>query len=192
MAARTLASITIAEIKAFHGYDESGKDTQLTAMLNLAIDFIKNYCGHDFQSAARTAENILVEGEQQEIFLKYWPVASITSLSEDGDALVENTDYYCDKDTGRLVKWQDLEDINKEMISGNWSTTPNAILCTYTGGHALTYDVEQVFYELVGIWAGLKTKTYVDGEGTQQSVTLKTVPPELYAILDRHRYPQRV
>lgn len=183
-----LDAVTAASIRTYFDKD-STYDTIITQKMLGIKQYIKTYCRHDFLSTTRTAEKPMIKEYEKEFYLKYYPISSITSLTEDGTALTENTDYRVDYDTGKVEKISNIDSIANPDRNrlGYWTTEVNAISVTYVGGHALTDDVIMIYKELVGILAGLNTRTFVDNEGVQQTATLKNLPPWMNAILDSHR-----
>lgn len=192
MSTDTLNEITTNEVKAYHGVASSDteKDAQIDVIRPLVADFIEQYCRHDFQSIARANEKPVVEARMNSFYLKYRPVASIATLVEDGETLTEDTDFFVDKDIGRVEKIRDKLIFTRRGEFGYWSTGPNAIVVNYVGGEALStaQDIVMVFYEWVGILAYLKTKTFITNEGIEGVVTLTSLPPHLIAILERHKW----
>ena len=86
---------------------------------------IKRYVGYDVEQATYT--EIFDGNEQQDIFLRHVPVASITTVTEDGNTLTQgNEDDYVYYDNGRLrrivVRWSGIK--------------PKNISVTYVGGYA--------------------------------------------------------
>ena len=187
-----LADITVASVEAYLGI-AAGTSTNalITAHLLGATSFVEEYCRHDFQSIARVNEKPCILEGQSDFFLLNYPVASIASLVEDDDTLVEDTDFYVDKETGRVEKISaTFPDFNRDEPV-YWSIDRNGIVVNYTGGEALTDDVIMVVKELAGIWAGLKKRTYTDNEGVERTSTLNSLPKEFYDILNRHRHKTR-
>jgi hypothetical protein len=174
-----LSDITLANVKIYFGLPaaaDAAKDAKINMMILQAIAWVKSYCRHDFQSAARTSEDVdSITKESTKMFLKYRPVASVTAIREDGVAL-DADDYCVNKDAGYVER----------LDGGVWDDTLGTYSVDYTGGQALTEDVSQVIYEIIGIFAGLKVRTYVTGEGVETAVTVTSVPEELKEVLNRH------
>ncbi len=86
---------------------------------------IKRYVGYDIEQATYT--ETFDGNEQQDIFLRHVPVASITTVTEDGNTLTQgNEDDYVYYDNGRLrrivVRWSGIK--------------PKNISVTYVGGYS--------------------------------------------------------
>lgn len=188
MSTDKLDNITTAEVKAYFGITNTDKDSIIDVVRPLVVDKIKEYCRHDFESKARTNEKPVIKIRQKNFYSVYLPVdASDITVVEDGTTLTEDSDYFVDLRTGRFERIRNQDDIFAEQGGAYWTTKHNAIVISYTGGEALTQDVVLVFYEMVGIYAQLKTKTYVDNEGIEAAVTLTALPDNLIKVLDNHR-----
>lgn len=189
----TLATITKVEVKAYFDLvDKTDYDTLIDAHLPGVRAFVQQYCRHDFLSIARANEKPYVKQFDTEFYLKYYPIASVSSLTELGNALVEGTDFYVDLDTGRVERISSNNIGNSDRDAfGCWSATRDAIVVNYTGGHALTDDVTMAVKEMVGINCGLKKRTYTDNENIERVATLSSYPAHIMAILDRHKYRGR-
>ena len=86
---------------------------------------IKRFLGYDVETATHT--EVFDGNEQQDLFLRHIPIASITSVTEDGNTLTQgNEDDYVFYDNGRLrrivVRWSGIK--------------PKNITVTYVGGYA--------------------------------------------------------
>tara|TARA_Y100000592_G_C5366964_1_gene266537 strand:- start:46 stop:690 length:645 start_codon:yes stop_codon:yes gene_type:complete len=85
---------------------------------------IKRFLGYDVEQATHT--ETFDGNEQQDLFLRHIPIASITSVVEDGNTLVSgNEKDYVHYDNGRLrrivVRWSGIK--------------PKNIVVTYVGGY---------------------------------------------------------
>jgi hypothetical protein len=194
MATTSLNAISTAEVKAYHGYTGTDKDSIIDVIRPLVADFIESYCRHDFLQQARTNEKPVIPQFRNAFYLKYYPIdlGQTFTLTEDGQTLTRNTDYFVDADTGRVEKIKDLDNIFQSAdYVGYWSTTRDGVVVTaYTGGVDLAnaQDVVMVFYEIVGIRAGIKKRTFTNNEGVENVVFLNSAPKELLKILDRYKH----
>lgn len=170
--------ITTAKVKEYYNIPsaDTSRDTYIGVMLQKAIDEVCSYCKHDFESKARTSEDVIVESESNKAFLQYRPVASVESVVEDGETLISGTDYYTHKSIGMI-----------ERLNGEWNSISGKLVVSYTGGYTLNQDVVQIVMELIGIYAGLKTRTYVTNEGVENTVTVTSIPSDLLKRLDLYR-----
>ena len=94
---------------------------------------IKRYLGYDIEQATFT--ETFDGNEQKDIFLRHVPIASITSVTEDGSTLTEgNTKDYVYYDNGRLSR-----------IAIRWSgIKPKNVVVTYVGGYASSDIPDQI------------------------------------------------
>ena len=190
MAINKLSDIVKADVKTYFGIPSTdvSKDGKIDLVIPLTNSMIMDFCRHDFESKARVSERPIVEENSLELYVKYRPVVSVASLTEDGVALIENSDFYVDKDFGRIRKLKDSSSIFNSGYFGYWNSGPGKIVISYTGGEALSPDVQLVAFELIGIWAGLKVKTYATNEGVEGAVNLTDIPDSLKEVLLRHQH----
>lgn len=96
---------------------------------------IKRFLGYDVEQATYT--EVFDGNEQQDLFLRHIPIASITSVTEDGNTLVSgNEKDYVHYDNGRLRR-----------ITIRWSgIKPKNVSVTYVGGYAAA-DIPTVIKE---------------------------------------------
>lgn len=175
----TLDAVTAANVTLYLGLaSDVTRDAKITELLPIFVSQVKSYCRHDFESKSRVSEYPVIDKSTNVFFTKFRPVTSISSLSENGIALMENTDYWVNNDTGAV-----------KNLRGLWTVDPKKIVISYTGGIALNtvYEVLQPLYEIVGIALGLKTRTYITGEGVEGAVSINSLPEAMLTILDRHQ-----
>jgi len=94
---------------------------------------IKRYLGHDVEQATYT--ETFDGNEQQDLFLRHVPIASITSVTEDGNTLTQgNESDYVYYDNGRMrrivIRWSGIK--------------PKNIVVTYVGGYEAADIPEQI------------------------------------------------
>jgi len=188
MAIAKLSDITFTDVKNYYNIPstDTSHDSQLTIIIAMAIDIVKEYCNNDFEIKARVDRPSIVP-LRYSFMLNYYPVASIESLTEENITLIEDSDFYVHKEYGKVDKKTASSSILTESSGGCWSTDSNAIEVNYTAGEALTQDVVMVIYEIVGIRAGIKKRTYTDNEGVEATVVLNSIPEKLLNILNKHK-----
>lgn len=182
--------IVKADVKAYFGVatSDTSKDAQIDLLLPIVTARIREYCRHDFEVVTVTNEEPKVMENADTFFVTKRPVVTLTSITENGIALVEGTDFVLYKDEGRFVRCSSyMNNIFSRPYGGVWDSTQGAVIVSYTGGEALTFDVVQVFYEMVGIYCGLRTRAYITNAGIENVVQLNDVPKEFYAILELHK-----
>ena len=188
----TLDDITITMVKNYFNYtDRDGptRDAQLTAILPSVRDLITTYCRNDFKVISRTYTPF-IEPVTDVFYVPMYPITTITSLVENGNTLVQNTDWRVTKEIGRFQRLSQPRDFYYDRIYNYglyWSTQPDGITVTYTAGTQLPGDVVIVFYELAGIYTMINQKIYTDINGNAQAIRYDAIPNELKAILDRYR-----
>jgi hypothetical protein len=100
-------------------------DSTVTALIADAQALIEAEVGRTLESASR-AETF--DGGPVALFLKYFPVTAITSVSEDGDVLTSAD--YAFKENGRLIR------TGTTGYQTYWRTyKPQSIDVVYTGGY---------------------------------------------------------
>lgn len=163
---------TLAKVKEFLGITDILKDAKLTSLISRVTAIINSYTSRFFDQQTITNEILEVtEDEIKLIFPKNYPIISVTSITEDDVALVENTDFYV---YSTFIK-----------RNGYWLKKPKAIKITYVAGYVtVPADIEQVEIEMVGILAGEKIKTFTTNEGVEQTVLITSMPTYLKEILD--------
>jgi len=115
-------------------------DVDSTLQTHLANTFIpyvdaaiKRFLGYDVEQATYT--ETFDGNEQQDLFLRHIPVASITSVVEDGNTLTSgNTKDYVHYDNGKLrrivIRWSGIK--------------PKNVVVTYVGGYSSSDIPDQI------------------------------------------------
>jgi hypothetical protein len=122
-----MALCSYSDVETFLNIDlDSSLQSQLTNTFIPYVDAaIKRFLGYDVEQATYT--ETFDGNEQTDIFLRHVPIASITSVTEDGNTLVQgNEKDYVYYDNGRLrrivVRWSGIK--------------PKNITVVYVGGYA--------------------------------------------------------
>lgn len=128
---------TLARAKIELGLEQSdvSKNAYISAAITEVSAAIANYCNRVFP-VERISDtfyllsddaNFNTDSAISPLELSRWPVVAILSLTEDGTALVENTDYLVDYDAGQIFR------LNTTLRSLRpWSCAP--IIVTYDAG----------------------------------------------------------
>jgi len=121
--------VTLYEAKIALGVSTSTDET-LNDLIELVIDWssaeVAAVCNRSFAKETVTEVFRGVENSNR-IFLSRYPVTNIESIDEDGgDALVEDTDYELDSNSGTLVR-----------LDAAWL---GPVTITYTGGYDLPFE----------------------------------------------------
>lgn len=138
------ALTTLADTKAIAGI--ASTDTTSDALLELLINntslSIAGYCSRIFKRGSFT-EFIPASGRQA-LILQQWPIASISSIADDGMPLTLNTDYRLDAQDmaqGQIYRENGWE--SKWLVSGLTSdarASSRIITVTYIAGYYLPGD----------------------------------------------------
>ena len=121
-----MALCSVSDVEQFLQIDlNSTVESSVTNTFIPYVDAaIQRYLGHDVEQATYT--ETFDGNEQQDLFLRHVPVASITSITEDGNTLTEgNESDYVYYENGRLrrivIRWSGIK--------------PKNIVVTYVGGY---------------------------------------------------------
>lgn len=130
-----MALCSYTDVETFLEIDvDSTLQTHLTNTFIPYVDAaIKRFLGYDVEQATYT--ETFDGNEQQDLFLRHIPVASITSVVEDGNTLTAgNTKDYVHYDNGKLrrivIRWSGIK--------------PKNVVVTYVGGYASSDIPDQI------------------------------------------------
>lgn len=111
----------------------SEPDAVITALIADAQALIETEIGRTVESASRTET---FDGGRWSLFLKWWPVTAVTSVTEDGTLLTVTTEYLW-YERGKLIRT--AGGYQKAWSNGK----PQSIAVVYTGGYLTgTHDME--------------------------------------------------
>lgn len=122
------ALITLEDLKTYLEKSDDNHDPILEMIINSVSSFFDKYV--DFQLKQKTYTDLYLDGNgQEELWLSFYPVASITSLKENDIALTEGTDedYIQYLEEGLLVRigvWLKGRKKIKISCSGGFATIP--------------------------------------------------------------------
>jgi len=142
-----------------------GATTLLTNLISRVTTMIEDYIGRKIEATEETTIKIHdgrycdIRGNQLFLNNIYYDIVSITSITEDGTTLVEETDYI-------------LTDPNIiERIDGFWSNT-DQLNIVIVGKFGFVQDadtpnqsIKQILIEAVSAMSGMWSKILSDGEG---------------------------
>jgi len=169
------ALTTIAKAKSFCLADASvvTEDTLWEDLVDSATKIIESICNRQFKYLSGGAQATITEyfsGEgKNKLFLKYYPVTSITKIYDDPDR-----EYGADTeiDSDEYALWAD-EGIVEFDGAGTIGSGVKNIKVTYKGGYTTTpFDLELVCWELVAILykmrdrIGVASKSFSDGSAS--------------------------
>jgi hypothetical protein len=146
MQSQTIATVTSAAssydlttldvIKDELGITDNASNAKLQRYLTSASSAIAQFCNRVFPAetlqeqfwATRDRWPRLIRGGIPNIQLSRWPVVSVTSVTENGVAMVEATDFKTDKVNGQLIR------IDADGFPRPWPAFP--IVVVYVGGYS--------------------------------------------------------
>lgn len=130
-----MALCSYTDVETFLEIDvDSTLQTHLTNTFIPYVDAaIKRFLGYDVEQATYT--ETFDGNEQQDLFLRHIPVASITSVVEDGNTLTSgNTKDYVHYENGKLrrivIRWSGIK--------------PKNVVVTYVGGYSSSDIPDQI------------------------------------------------
>lgn len=146
MALISQALTTLSDAKAIAGISGSTDDALLELLINSASISISGFCDRQFGRQDYT-EYIPASGRQA-LLLRQWPIAAVSSVSDNGVALVLNTDYRLDaQDKARGQLYRENGWSGKYMVRGmtdDPAASARIISVTYTAGYYLPGQVGYV------------------------------------------------
>ena len=119
--------ITLAQFKAYAAISttDAARDAAIEAIIDAVSSFFCSFLGREIALTTYTNEYMDGNGEP-DLLLPYYPVKTISSITEDDAALTEGltADYLLYAKEGRLHR-----------MGGNWLNLPKAIKLTYSAGY---------------------------------------------------------
>lgn len=194
-----LVMLTIVKEELGISSGDATHDTQLNRYIAAASAVAAQYCNRAFQQQTVIdtfdigIARFQAQGEQSLQF-SAWPTISVASLTENAIALVKDTDYRIDADTGIAYR---LSTTSGHDTS--WRTTP--VVATYDGNYAaIPLDVQDAITRLVrGRWyakgrdplarsesiPGVRDVAFWVPTGSDAG----NLPPDVVDLLDNYRVP---
>jgi hypothetical protein len=108
-------------------------DTTVAALIADAQALIESEIGRTVESAARTET---FDGGRIAVYLRFWPVTAVASVTEDGTALTAGTEYMF-YESGKLIR------VGSNGYQVPFKTSKKqSIVVSYTGGFLPGHDAE--------------------------------------------------
>ncbi len=147
-----MALSTVPDLEKYIQVDiTDDNDAAVLLLIDFADSVIKSYCDRTFEVAASVVETLDGLGDEV-LFLSEWPVTALNSLTESGDVLVLDTDYFFYPD-GRLFRGA------PEAVDRlRWSRARKNVVVDYDHGYAVIPD------ELRLVSTRLASKMFQAGE----------------------------
>jgi hypothetical protein len=138
--------VTLAEYKAYAGITSTNQDAEINAIIPKASQLVKSICRRTFVDYVNDSKEEVYAGGWEKLFLKEYPILSITSVEASVDygatytELVEFTDYVVDQEDGTI----------KCIYAAEFPKCVNGYKVTYTAGYeSLPEDLKLAVLDLV-------------------------------------------
>jgi len=192
---------TLDVVKDELGISDNSKNAILQRYITAASQMAAQYCNRVFPAETIT-ERVLARRETwprllpagvQSLQLQRWPLVSVTSVTEDGTALAQGTDFAIVVDAGQLIR------LDTNGNARSWHIFPLTIVYQ-AGFEEIPRDVEDALIRMV-------TRRYVS-KGRDPNLKQQTIPgvleqswwiatgnesgnmsPDIADILDNYRVP---
>lgn len=200
-AAGTYDLVDLSVIKDELGVTDNSKNALLQRYLTSASAMIAQYCNRVFLAETMTEEfwnqrdrhRRLILDTMQDLQVSRWPIQSVTSVTENGTVLVQDTDFKIDADNGQLLR------LNSDGNPMHWRVYP--VIVVYVGGFEdIPVDVQDAAVRMV-------TRRYAS-KGRDPNLKQQNIPgvleqswwiatgteagnmdPSITDILDNYRVP---
>jgi hypothetical protein len=166
------ALTTLADVKTLAGIASSDttQDARLEAIINSVSSQVSTYCARNFKRQTYTSETYSPSNRQL-LILRNMPIVSVSSLTIDGTAQVNGTDYIVAPEysqAGMLYRewgWSG-QTINREYLVSDPVAMRRSIVATYIAGWYLPADA--------GYVAGDSASLPLDLQYAAQQICLET------------------
>jgi hypothetical protein len=158
---------------------DKNSDTMLLRLIDSVTDRIIKYTGVQFVSKAVTDEYQDIEEGQDKAFVSYYPIYGTPTVYDNGEALT----YNADPDLTEFFLYPGYV----ESAIGAFYPGNKRFKINYTAYQEPPNEIRECAIQMVACLSGLKTRTFIDATGIVQSVTITSVPKEIYATLDRYK-----
>lgn len=200
-AASTYDLVTLDVVKDELDIKDNSKNATLQRYLTSASAMVSQHCNRVFPAETLTEQfwaqrdrwPRLIPGGPPSLQLSRWPIQSVTSVTENGVVLIQDTDFKIDAVNGQLIRL----DIN--LYPKPWPIFP--IIIVYIGGFAtIPVDVQDAVVRMV-------TRRY-QSKGRDPNLRQQNIPgvleqswwistgtdsgnmsPDISDILDNYRVP---
>ena len=192
------AICTNTEVFDFMGTGTEERTANGTAVTNLIsrVQYgIEQYTGRkvlatDFDIYVHDGRYCNIQGNL--LFLKdyYYDIVSITSITEDGASLTENTDFVIESPNilERIDNWWNGSDQLNIRIVGVCGLVYNAGT-EETPSYLALPDIKQIAIEETAVRSGLWTKIVDDGQGNEFAVSKSSLSKQTMERLNRYVLP---
>lgn len=181
---------TLAEYKAYAGLNSPNQDTAISALIPVVSSAAKTYCERTFVDGVDDAIIQKFNGGVSKLYLKEYPLVSLSSLEYSTDygqnytALVEFVDFVYDDEEQCLVP----------LTSTEFPKAVNGYKVTYTAGYedGIPEDLKVACMDLLTYYLknDFSVKSQRDaGSNTVQIeyITKNTLPSHIQRVFDLYR-----
>jgi len=187
-----MALTTLTRIKETLKIGDTSEDTELTHLLNVASEQIKNYCDTILEQATVTDER--VDGDFQELRPANWIISSVTSIKDayNSDSTVAATNYTLDTSYGAIYINDDATDL--EFDQQIWGKGRGRWKVTYVAGYStVPEDLQGACVRLVAYYRDRVAPGISSEKIGNYSVAFQTavssygIPEDVAAMLEPYR-----
>lgn len=178
---------TLQEVKLAGSITTSSKDAKILQTIESVSKQIDAITGRiwnkrNIQSEYHDTHDEPSTIDGGKLYPEFWPILSVSSLTNDGTALTENVE----TTTGFFVIEPQRRYI--ELYSGSFSTDRRAVIITYVAGfNFVPEEIKQVCIEMVLINIGERVRTYIDANGNQAEIKVGNYPKWVMDMLHYKR-----
>lgn len=185
------ALVTLAEAKIALGIalDDTSQDVLLSSLIDSTSDFMEAYCSTAFVIRAFTEH---LAGAVKRLFLRRYPLVSVTSITDPDGNTVPSTDYILRRERGILEHW------GRFPVAQTTQGQPCEWEVVYQAGR---YAAVQNVAQQVKLACTRLLNLFVTSDGTASSVSVGSlsvsyltpnadtgwVPPQVDALLAEFR-----
>jgi len=180
---------TVAEVQKELRNTDSALNAELETAINQASRWIDDYKGRDYFLHDHSVSALVIratDGDivQDELFLPYYPIITLTSVTVKGTTWTENTDFVRDTRRNRLIsvdgEWDLSEVTDKVDIVGKFGYDQASSAAVPTG---LPLHINKAAILVAAAFSGHNRKEAVGLDGGKTEVIEKDIPQVVFKIL---------
>jgi hypothetical protein len=128
------ALCSVADVEKQLGETLAGNDiTVCENMINLATQYAEKYIGRNIKARSSDETEVFdIEPNTQDIFVKNFPIISVTSVKQNTTLLTVDVDYLKYSDIGKFTKpyanWTDGYKMVEIVYKGGYATVPEDLM----------------------------------------------------------------
>ena len=178
---------TLQEVKLAGPIITNSKDAKILQAIESVSKQIDAITGRiwnkrNIQSEYHDSFDVPETIDDGKLYPEFWPILSVSSLTNDGTALTENVE----TTTGFFVIEPQRRYI--ELYSGSFSTDRRAVITTYVAGfNFVPEEIKQACIEMVLINIGARVRTFISGSGDVGASKVTNYPAWVMDTLNSKR-----